>query len=260
MRVDYHIHSLHSPDSKQLIQPLVEKAIQLQYNEIAFTDHYDLLPSEIRRFGVPAYIVNRNEILSYKEQYPLLRILHGVEIGEYHRCKSMVDEIIGQDVPDLKIASIHVLPDGKNISVPFQPLLTKEETASYYLENLKLVNLTDFHVLGHLGIHKRYFAIDRDSKELNPILKDIFQAMKDKRMALEVNYSGLRKTRHSILPSRDHLEQFMIEGSGILTIGSDSHTIDDFDDHYDDAIILLRSWGIRSLSSRETNEWVDFSI
>ena len=51
MKFDYHIHTEDSYDSSIKAVDLIKRAIQLNYNEIAITEHLDLLPLEIKKYG-----------------------------------------------------------------------------------------------------------------------------------------------------------------------------------------------------------------
>ena len=41
MRIDYHVHTYYSDDSKYPMEEVVKDAIQLKIDEICFTDHVD---------------------------------------------------------------------------------------------------------------------------------------------------------------------------------------------------------------------------
>lgn len=41
MLADYHIHSIYSDDSTELMDNIVQKAIDIHLDEICFTDHVD---------------------------------------------------------------------------------------------------------------------------------------------------------------------------------------------------------------------------
>ncbi|MGL5100661.1 MAG: PHP domain-containing protein, partial [Fusobacteriaceae bacterium] len=79
---DYHIHSDFSADSKENLDAIIEKGIELGLQEIAITDHYDLdSPQEQEGFilDIPRYFQKLQETKEkYKEK---IDIKVGIEIG-----------------------------------------------------------------------------------------------------------------------------------------------------------------------------------
>ena len=191
MKIDYHIHSRYSADSSLDMPSVISQALKLSYTEIAFTDHFDLIPSEIAVYGIPSYLRYSEAIAIQKNLNPHLSILKGVELGEYHRCYDLVNEVLkGHSAPDIKIASIHVLPDGKNLSEPLTIDITPDIITSYYQENLTLAQRGNFDILGHLGIYKRYLPQEPDETTVFEIIKEIFRQIINQDIALEINLSG----------------------------------------------------------------------
>ncbi len=94
MKIDYHLHGEFSSDSRMDYDKLCTKAIENGYSEIAITEHFDFLASEIYHFGIPSYKDYFKRIKQIKNNYPNFRIIFGVELGEYHRIKDMADAIM----------------------------------------------------------------------------------------------------------------------------------------------------------------------
>lgn len=242
MKKDYHIHSFFSADSKLIPEKLIEKAIELKYSEIAFTDHLEFL--------FPQWSFHEEH--SFKEYYDYfsdlrtkyasqINIVMGVEIGEYYKTILQVRDYFGDLKPDLILGSIHTLFPKKDISLPFDKALSEKEIINYYKYNLEMVEKCDIDVLAHLGIFTRF--LQHDIKIGLPICKDIFQVMLEKKIALEINYSGLRKLTKQFIPHFEVLDQYAIEGGKLISIGSDTHQVSDFDDNYDKVIEILEEKG-----------------
>lgn len=261
MKIDYHIHSTFSADSCLDMKALIKKGVKMGYSEIAFTDHFDLLPSEIAIYGTPSYVGYSESIDALRSKYSL-SILKGVELGEYHLSHKLADEVLSySEAPDLKIASIHVLPDGTNVSEATPAEITKDLIESYYLENLALVSYGNFHILGHLGIYKRYLSEVPDESFLAEIIESIFKLLIEKRIALEVNLSGLRNPCNELIPSKKFLKMYQQLGGELITIGSDAHRTEDFDSNYDKAICILIECGFSNTARKTPKGWdiVSFS-
>lgn len=260
-KIDYHIHGEFSTDSAITFEELIWKAIKTGYSEIAITEHFDLIPSEVNFYGVPPYEEYYKTIHRLKEKYnDTILILFGVELGELHRIREYAEAILKYHQPDLKIGAIHILSDGKNISIPFAPLLSQQQIKDYYLENLKLVTSTEIDILGHLGIYKRFLTETPDERFVSEIIDEIFARMLEKNIALEVNYSPFRKPYNQMLPEPQYIRRYLDLGGELLTIGSDSHSLDDFDDHYEKTIDTLKEIGVRNIVKKTMDSWEKMNI
>ena len=256
MKIDYHIHSEFSADSSADMNSIIRKAIKRKYTEIAFTDHFDLLPTEIAIYGTPSYLRYSEAITEIQKIYPAISILKGVELGEYHRAYQLADRIMDIcDPPDLKIASIHILPDGSNVSEPFDEEMSRDSIEAYYRENLDLVTFGNFDILGHLGIYKRYLTKEPDECSSLEMIREIFRKMIVQRIALEVNLSGLRNSLKQLIPSAEYLRIYRELGGELITIGSDSHRAEHFDADYDRAIGELSACGFRYIARKRGTDW-----
>ncbi len=261
MKIDYHIHSEFSADSRLDMRTLICKAVTKGYKEIAFTDHFDFLPSELAFYGTPSYVKYSRTIEKIREEFPELSILKGVELGEYHRCSDFVEEVLKHSTPpDIRIASIHVLPDGSNVSETSIGKMTESAIEDYYLENLALTRKGGFDILGHLGIYKRYFQEEPDESKVTGIIQDIFRTIIDKGIALEINLSGLRNYLSTLIPSDVYLRLYREMGGELIVIGSDSHKIDHFDLDYDRGVEQLISCGFSYLARRVAGNWEMFRL
>jgi len=225
---------------------VIRKAIDKGYAEIAFSDHFDLVPSEIAIYGVPSYYGITKSIDQMRQKYPSIRILKGVELGEYHNCYKTVDKILSIDPPDVKIGAIHILhplEEGSkmkvNISLPLKHDVTPRLIRAYYRENLDLVKHGGFDILAHLGVYKRYLSAQPDESCAQDIIEEIFRIIIEKGIILEVNLSGRRKRYGNYIPEIGYLEKYYRMGGRKISIGSDTHSIDDFDEFFDEATTLL---------------------
>ena len=255
MKIDYHLHGEYSSDSRMNYDKLCQKAIDNGYTEIAFTEHIDFLASEIYHFGIPPYQDYFRRIRQIKDNYPQLKILCGVELGEYHRIKDIADAVMAFEQPELIIGSIHILSDGKNISIPFKEPMKDEQIRDYYEENLRLVKSCEIDILGHLGIFKRYYNEQPDETQFHPIIDEIFKTIISKNIALEINYSPLRKPYNQLLPEASYIKRYIELGGTLFTIGSDSHAINQFDDYYDTAITILKDLGVGHIVRKSDSGW-----
>jgi len=96
MKYDYHLHTEYSYDSRIKADALVRRAIELNYDEIAITEHLDLLPQELSIFGLPSLQRYQSRIEELQKSYPQLRILFGIEIGDYHQVREFAQNLVAE--------------------------------------------------------------------------------------------------------------------------------------------------------------------
>ncbi|PKN77797.1 MAG: histidinol phosphatase [Candidatus Cloacimonetes bacterium HGW-Cloacimonetes-1] len=231
-KIDYHIHGSFSYDSQVAYNQLIEKAISLHYSSIAFTEHLDLLPQELGVIGLNSLTHYITQITTLRTTYSDIEILCGLEVGDFHQVQAIANSLLDMYPMDIVLGSVHFLSDHTNVAVPLAAKLSNNQLTDYYRQNLKLVTECKIDVLAHLGVFSRYYSEQVVDSEHYPIIRDIFQAMIDKGIALEINYSAYRKMLQELIPSRELMDYYSELGGRLISIGSDSHQLKHFDDHY----------------------------
>ena len=261
--IDYHIHTNFSSDSNIDAEELVKKAIKQNFKEIAITDHFDLNPVDVKKFGILDLEEYINTLEYLKKKYKdKIKINIGLEIGEYHRFKSKIfKKLKNINNLDVIIGSVHRTQDDTNMSVPIDEPFKEETIHDYFNENLKIVKNPEIDILGHLGIFQRYYYKYHDNNKYNSIINNIFNYMQLNNIALEINFSGLRKNIDNLIPSIPLIKDYLNRGGNLLTIGSDIHCLDEMkNSYYKRAIKILKNNGINFLSIKENNKWKNIKI
>jgi len=241
MKYDYHIHTEDSFDSKIKAEELVQKAIALGYDEIAITEHLDLLPEELSVLGLPSLTRYKARIKVLQEKYPQLRILCGVEIGDYHRVRDFAAGLIESLNFDVIMGSVHFLRNHTNVAMPLPHPLTDAEVIEYYEHNLDMVTNCNIDILGHLGVYKRYYKEVPDESIALPIIKAIFEVMIQRNIALEINFGPLRRGYKYYHPEPEHLQLYNSLGGKLYSVGSDAHHLENIDDYMHSIPEIYRS-------------------
>jgi len=140
------------------------------------------------------------------------------------------------------------------MSVPITEALTPKDVTAYYQENLDLVNYGGFQILGHLGIFKRYMTSYNDA-HCKPLIEEIFRQIISKGIALEVNSSPLSRTLQNVIPEPEYLRLDREMGGELITLGSDSHEISQFDFNYDKGLEIVKSCGFKNLFAWKNGQW-----
>ena len=149
--IDYHMHTHFSGDSEANPREHVLKAIEMNLDEICFTDHRDFdYPIDSFELDVENYY---QEIQSLKEEFKdQIKIKWGIEMGLDLDHQEEIENLIQQYPFDFVIGSIHVIHHTEFYYGEFFKGKTKEQAHhEFFEETLKCVKAFDcFNVLGHL--------------------------------------------------------------------------------------------------------------
>jgi histidinol-phosphatase (PHP family) len=239
MKADFHLHTEFSPDSRIQQSELIPHAIKLGYDTLAITEHLDLAPHEITIYGLPSQTRYQANLLHLRQLYPQIRIIFGIEVGDYHLMQQYAHSIVSMMQYELILGSVHFLSNHTNISIPFSPWLTPAQITDYYEQNLCLIETCDIDVLAHLGVYKRYYPAKPDESHCLSLIDKILSTLISRDIALEINFSSYRKNYESLLPEPEYLLRYRSLGGKLVTIGSDSHRLEHFDDYHHIAMQTL---------------------
>ncbi|MCL2063070.1 MAG: histidinol-phosphatase HisJ family protein [Candidatus Cloacimonetes bacterium] len=264
-KIDTHLHGKYSSDSILGYRELCQKAIEKGYGVIAFTEHYDLIDTELKEYGllpIKRYVVELAEI---KKEYPDLEIITGIELGEPHIVGDFANRLFLDCKIEYIIGSLHVTRSGVNVSLRLPKPMSKKEITEYYEENLEMVKKGGFDTLGHLGIYKRGLgkvSSKSDSSVYIPdenhvyiIIDEIFRQMIKKEICLEVNASGFKVDFNNHIPEPEILLRYKKLGGKLITICSDSHDLGHFDRFYQKTLDNLRGIGFLELYWKKGRDW-----
>lgn len=228
--IDYHIHTHFSGDSEANPREHVLKAIEMNLDEICFTDHRDFdYPIDSFELDVENYY---QEIQSLKEEFKdQIKIKWGIEMGLDLDHQEEIENLIQQYPFDFVIGSIHVIHHTEFYYGEFFKGKTKEQAhREFFEETLKCVKVFDcFNVLGHLDYIVRYGPYEDktvDHQKYQDIIDEIFKTLIQKGKGIEVNTSGYRDLKTCGFPNFEQVQRYYDLEGRIITIGTDSHTSD----------------------------------
>jgi histidinol-phosphatase (PHP family) len=226
MKPDYHLHTKRCKHAEGEMRDYVEKAIDLQISEIAFTDHIPLpynfdISHRMAYNELDDYLY---EIKKLKLQYPELKIFSGIEADFYDGFEEYLYQTFQRFDFEIIIMSVHFIknwPKNNWVFSYYFPDRPINEIYSDYLQAVKRgINTGLFDIIGHLDLIKSedFPILDTNKSEVLDILK----CAKNQSMIVEINTSGLRKDINEPYPSLDilpYLEKYKIP----ITFGSDAH-------------------------------------
>jgi histidinol-phosphatase (PHP family) len=169
---------------------------------------------------------------------------------------------------DFLIGSVHVV-DGEAISssaLCHRFYEKNDENYAYttYFDYLyKMVNWGHFSVVGHFDICKKggiqFYGPFHPEKYKDKIIP-ILELMRQKRIGIELNASGLRYDCNEIFPHPDILKWCLETGVEHYTIGSDAHTAEEVGQNLNKALSLAKEAGIKTLSTYTKRQPTKFLI
>jgi len=251
-RIDYHMHTYFSADSKAVPEQHILKAIEEGLDEICFTDHHDVeYPQQPFILNVNKYV---QELEVLKEKYKdIINIKIGIELGLDPIHKEEIERVATSYPFDFIIGSIHAIGETEFLIGDFFEGKTKEQAhIDYFKQCIDCVNCFDtFNVFGHFDYIERYGNYEDNTVNTDlywDLIDEFLEIIISKNKGLEVNTSGYN-LRNEGFPKKQILKRYYDLGGRIITIGSDSHTSNRVGEHVDDVIEILKEIGFDDIST-----------
>lgn len=245
--VDYHIHTSMSGDAKGKPTEYVETARSKQLVEIGVSDHYH--PEE------PEYSMGYEKLAEYIETIRSLKkktdlpLKLGIEIDFIPGSESKIQKVVKLNSFDYVIGSVHFInnwgfDDPKNIS-EYQKWNITELYETYFGLVQQCARSRLFDIIGHLDLVKKFGYKPRT--HVSEVFVNTVEVLRESKVCVEVNTSGLRAPCREIYPSKAFLG--MCFDNGIpLTLGSDAHTPDDVGKNFSEALELIGEVGYERIA------------
>ena len=225
--IDSHTHTTHSPDGTASMATMLRSAQRLGLTGISFTEHAEWYPGD-EAYGyldLDAYFAELDATRACCANGTLL--LAGIELGNPHDFPEEAQALLARYRFDLVIGSVHWLDDTAGWTHPFFEHGLAAAYQRYFEEVVRMVDVADFDVLGHLDLVRRdswdlfheTLPLDRYGDLIDAILKRLIASGR----GLEINTSGLRKGLSEPVPGYHVLRRYHELGGEILVLGSDGH-------------------------------------
>jgi histidinol-phosphatase (PHP family) len=264
---DSHVHSEWSWDAPQVSMELTcARAMELGLPAVAFTEHVDITtwtitPGELDGWEqLEPYLAPDGASLTppaldldgylaslerCRDQFPDLRILSGVELGEPHWHEPVVAKLLDAGEFDRVLGSLHCLPIGDQQYAEPPNLFRRRPAADvvrdYLAEVHRLIRAFDaFAVLAHIDYPIRHWpaaAGPFDPYAFEEEFRHALRALADRGRALEVN------TRRTPYP--EIVRWWRDEGGEAVTFGSDAHDPTALAHGFPEAAAMVEAIGFR---------------
>lgn len=223
---DCHVHTTYSFDGKSTLIQQLDRACELGLGVIAITDHLDIVPDAFEK-EKKNHLARAEEIEKIRPEYPQLKILCGLEIGQAVHYPYLTEEYLKMYKWDFVLGSIHNLRNREDFY--FSDFTKTDPDAAYRLyldEILETVNMGAFDSLAHLTYPLRYI-VGRDGIEMpyeryKKRYDEILSLLIEKGKALEINTTAI-KNGGTPSPEIEIIKRYSEMGGKLITLGSDAH-------------------------------------
>ena len=246
---DMHTHTSFSPDGKDSLEQMLERAAELGLSAYAVTDHCDCnywysseryskaAEEDSDMFGAGKYSAESIEAqYKLKEKYEgRLNFLCGIELGQPLQDIENAEKTASDKRLDFIIGSHHQNKGSKDFYFLRYNEMREDDIYSlldsYFEEMLEMCRWGRFDVLGHLTYPLRYiegdYGIKTDMNRYGEIIREIFRTLIYSGKGIEINTSGLRQKYKNTFPDLGDIRLYREMGGEIITVGSDAHRVCD---------------------------------
>lgn len=249
IKTDYHLHTAYSFDSTEMMEDIVKRAIELDLNEIVFTDHLETLDPNVGIHKIIDYDRYVGELEALREKYgKSIDLKLGAEINLEPSIKNEINNYLNKYPFDFVIGSLHAAEFEDFAMSDFSDGKSRDEYYDDYFKwGIDCVKKDfNFCVLGHIdyivrygGYKEKYLDMDIHKGAISEILKTLISNGK----GIEINTAGIRYNLGHVHPKVEILKLYKSLGGEIITVGSDAHRKSDLAKDFDTAKHLLKDCG-----------------
>lgn len=254
LKIDYHMHTDYSFDSKAKMEEMIKRAIDLQLTEIAVTDHIDYSYPSLDYLYPINFENYTSEFKMLKEKYEdRIHLTLGIEIGMGSKIAKNISELIHSQPFDFVIGSQH---DYEGLDVCYSDFYegkTKRQAYTQFLQEMVdcVKAIPEFNIVGHIDYIARYGQYDDKTLSyydftdiIDLLLTTIIRCGK----GIEINTSGIRYNLGHTHPHFDIIKRYKQLGGEMITVGSDAHKPEDIATHFDLAYEYLTVLGFKAVT------------
>ncbi|MEB3377974.1 PHP domain-containing protein [Pediococcus pentosaceus] len=243
---DQHVHTSFSFDSNEKMEDYMKLAGQ----DFVSTEHLEFNNPEVQNHdSIPDYTKYVAEIERLKKATGK-RVHKGIEIGMSAGQADKIKDYLAHHTFDIKLLSFHqdgTKDFGSDIVSHLDPL---QVTDQYYQLMWKGIN--EFHdadVLAHFdyGVRRLSLTSGQFSTTAGVLLTNIFKVAIQNNLAFELNTKSMYKY-HNIGLYDYAIEIYKQLGGERYTIGSDAHDAAHYEDHFRDALDMLKAHDIHHIN------------
>ncbi|MCL2070648.1 MAG: histidinol-phosphatase HisJ family protein [Oscillospiraceae bacterium] len=228
---DTHTHTTIS-DGANSPEEMLERAEDAGFRFLAITDHFDIhddFPvsrSMFDRAGTEEAYRRLTDLKHRRSPECKTDFLKGIEIGQAHQHKEIAENWLDSHNYDFVIASCHIIR--KHIDfyhMDYEKNPPDIVLEQYFAELIELCswcgNNKRFDSLAHLLYPLRYMGGEGDITKHKAAIDELFRLMLKYEIALEINTAKI-----DVCTELPQVRRYYELGGRLITIGSDSHSVD----------------------------------
>lgn len=268
--MDCHTHTQFSVDSEADIDLCVKRAAELGLAAYAITDHCECngwykkehYPEDTwylcESFDYAAdFEGSVTAVTALKEKWAdKLNLICGVELGQILHDKEVAKIVNADRRVDFIIGSVHQVRGEQDFYFIDYEKMSMDEIYDllerYFKEACEVSTTGLFDVFGHITYCLRYMkqrhGICPDISRFDDIIAETFRNLAQNGKGIEINTSGLRQGFGDCFPNLKYAKLFRDMGGEIVTVGSDSHTVEDIAANSAEGIALAKAAGFERLA------------
>lgn len=260
---DYHVHTRFSADAEMTMAEACARAAGLGIAEIAFTEHVDYYyPGSPLKWEFDTADYEREAAACERRYEGRPAVIRAAEIGMHPESHARNREFVASYPFDFLIGSVHIVGDDDLDNGDFFRNRTVAGAGRAYLEAVYhcVCDYTDFNVLGHPDLFKRYLHfLNADRGDVRwadhiDIIKAIFRRLIETGRGIELNMSGYRAAPSYTLPEPEMVKLYRRMGGEIITVGSDAHRVEQVGLAFDVGYEILEWAGFRYVTTFRRRE------
>lgn len=247
MLIDYHIHTKMSGDAKGEISDCIGVAYNIGLTEIGFSDHFATIRTNCS--------MNQEELVQYIEEIGLYNenssfpVKLGLEVDFIPNCESEIEDIVKLGRFDYVIGSVHFIKNWcfdnpKYVSAYKKWDITELNHIYFNLVN-QCVKSGLFDIIGHVDLIKKFGY--KPKIDMSNIFMETIGALKESKVCVEVNTSGLRAPCREIYPNKAFLKM-CFDNRIPITLGSDAHMPNEVGKNFGQALKLIKEVGYKNIA------------
>jgi histidinol-phosphatase (PHP family) len=246
--IDYQVHSYRSHDGLASIREQCARAVEIGLDEIGFSEHKDFDPDDpvVNHFDYARYA---DEIAAAREEFSgRLTVRMGVEVDYQKWFEERIAEYLDGHAFDFVIGSVHYVDRVMLMTPNYVRGRSVQEAYRLYYDAVRdsmASGLID--IVGHLEYaNRRGVGVfgPFDPAPYRAQVTELYELMRERRVALEINTAGLRQGVGHTYPCEEHVALYGECGGRLLSIGSDAHRPEDLGDRYETAAEMALRHGL----------------
>lgn len=263
---NYHTHTNYS-DGKNTVRENVEKALELGFIQLGFSDHS---VNSFYNESDGMYDEYFKEVSEIREEYKdRIKIYIGLEQDIYSKEPDSRWEYI--------IGSTHYLKtDDKYLCVDSSAKITEENVKKYfdgdylkyakeyYLQETKVAELPRVDIIGHFDLltkfNEGYKQFDEDDKRYLNLAYECADVLLKKDVPFEINTGAIGRGYRTLPYPNEKILKYIHSKKGRIVITSDSHKIENLNCYFPQALELVKNCGFKSICRFDDGIWNECEI